>query len=199
MFSCLQLYIDCYLPLVPRFVAAEWITVGSVSKRSSREGINISSFQHLGLGNRMLSESFSTYAQSAVSFIQQNKLSSLILLCLPLFYYAYLDYQGWYALGAGGIPHNIFGWLVQSLLRLRASRNVRDPSCYHVAMRDSELERTQFLDNQLPAWTGNAPKTGVWVAPHRQLEQFPSADIRKVPLLVSKESHDTMAQNLYMS
>lgn len=128
----------------------------------------------------MLSESYSTYARNSFAYLQHNKLSVLTILLFPLFRYAYLDYQGWYALGGGGIPHNVFGWLVQSLLRLRASRNVRDSSCYDVAMKATELERTSFLDDQLPAWTGNAPKTGVWVAPHRQLEQFASSEIKKV-------------------
>ena len=128
----------------------------------------------------MLSESYSTYARNSFAYLQHNKLSVLTILLFPLFRYAYLDYQGWYALGGGGIPHNVFGWLVQSLLRLRASRNVRDSSCYDVAMKATELERTSFLDDQLPAWTGNTPKTGVWVAPHRQLEQFASSEIKKV-------------------
>lgn len=139
-----------------------------------------SSYQSLGRDKMMLSESYSTYARNSFAYLQHNKLSVLTILLFPLFRYAYLDYQGWYALGGGGIPHNVFGWLVQSLLRLRASRNVRDSTCYDVAMKATELERTSFLDDQLPAWTGNAPKTGVWVAPHRQLEQFASSEIKKV-------------------
>ena len=123
---------------------------------------------------------FSICPQSSLSFLQQSILIVLIILIPLLFRYAYLDYQAWYALGGGGLPHNPFGWLVQSVLRLRASRNVRDSSCYDVAMQSSELERTSFLDNQLPAWIGKAPKTGVWVAPHRQLEQLASAEIQKV-------------------
>ena len=143
-----------------------------------------STCRRLCFGDRMLSESFPAYAQSSISFIQQNKLGSLIVLLLPLSYYAYFDYQGWYALGPGGLPHNVLGWLVQSLLRLRASRNVRDSSCYDVAMRSSELERTCFLDGQLPDWTGKAPETAVWVAPHRQLKQVATAEIKKVSPLV---------------
>lgn len=134
----------------------------------------------------MLSKSFSTYAQSSVSFLQQYKFSILTVLLLPLSRYAYLDYRGWYALGGGGLPHNPFGWLVQSLMRLRASRDVRDSNCYDLAMRSSDLERTRFLDDELPAWTGKAPKTGVWVAPHRQLEQVASAEIKKVRLSVGE-------------
>ena len=50
-----------------------------------------------------------------------------------------------------------------------------------------ELERTSFLDGRLPAWTGTAPETGAWVAPHRQLDQVASAEIKKVRLFVSDE------------
>ena len=143
----------------------------------------------------MLSESLSTYAQSSVSFVQQNKRSlATTLLLLPLFRYAYLDYQGWYALGAGGMPHNVFGWLVQSLLRLRASRNVRDSSCYDKAMKSGKLERISFLDGQLPARTGKAPKTGVWVAPHRQLEEVANVDVKKVSPLGSDKVVTPRAQ-----
>lgn len=129
------------------------------------------------------------YIQSSLSILQQNKLSVLAIFLFPLFRYAYLDYQGWYALGAGSDPnnasgwlHNTFSWLVQSLLRLRASRNVRDSSCYDGLMKSSELEKTSFLDDQLPTWTGKSPKTGAWVYPHRQLEQVASAEIKKVRL-----------------
>ena len=129
-----------------------------------------------------MSEPFGLYAQSLLSFLQQYKFSVLTILLLPLFRYAYLDYQGWYALGAGGLPHNAFGWLLQTLLRLRASRNLRDSSCYDVALESNELERTSFLGDQLPARTGNTPKTGEWVVPHRQLEQAANEEIKNVCL-----------------
>ena len=126
-----------------------------------------------------MSEPFVLYAQKLLAFLQQYKLSVLTILLLPLFRYAYLDYQGWYALGASGFPHNVFGWLLQSLLRLRASRNLRDSSCYDLASKSNELERTSFLGDQLPARAGSAPKTGEWVVPHRQLEQVANEEIKK--------------------
>ena len=140
-------------------------------------------------------ESLSTYAQSS------NLLPAtvLIILLLPLFRYAYLDYQGWYALGAGGLPHNVFGWLVQSLLRLPASRSVRDSSCYDTATGSTELEDTSFFDDQLPRWSGEAPRTGVWVVPHRQVEQVAGAKIKKVRLLVSDEAITLWAGKQHLS
>lgn len=140
-------------------------------------------------------EFLSTYAQSSNSFLA----TVLMILLLPLFRYAYLDYQGWYALGAGGLPHNVFGWLVQSLLRLPASRSVRDSSCYDAATGSIELEKTSFFDNQLPKRTGEAPRTGVWVVPHRQVEQVAGAEIKKVRRLVSDEAIASWAGKPHLS
>lgn len=55
-------------------------------------------------------------------------------------------------------------------------------------MRNSELEKRGFLiegdgeegDWELPVWSGKAPKTGAWVAPHRQVEQVASEEVKKV-------------------
>ena len=122
----------------------------------------------------------SGYVQASFSYISQHKSGLLTLLLFPLIPFAYLDYQGWYDLGAGGLPHNALGWLMQSLLRLCASRNVRDASPYNAEIRTSDLEKSSILGSRLPAWEGKSPKTGKWVAPHRQLEQGASAEIRQV-------------------
>ena len=140
-------------------------------------------------------EPLSTYAQSSNFFLA----TVLIILLLPLCRYAYLDYQGWYALGAGGLPHNVFGWLVQSLLRLPASRSVRDSSCYDAATGSTDLEKTSFLDDQLPKWPGEAPRTAVWVVPHRQVEQVAGAKIKKVRPLVSDEAITLWAGKPHLS
>ena len=128
----------------------------------------------------MLFDDVSDYVQGSLSYVSQHKSSLLTLLLFPLITLAYLDYQGWYGLGAGGLPHNLLGWLMQSLLRLCASRNVRDASPYDVEIRTSELEKTIILGSRLPSWEGKLPKTGKWVAPHRQLEQGASAEIKTV-------------------
>ena len=128
----------------------------------------------------------SVYLQTSLSYIIQHKPSSLLpLLLLPLLPFAYRDYLGWYDLGAGGLPHNALGWLMQSLLRLCASRNIRDASPYNAEIRTSTLEKTSFLGSRLPVWEGKAPKTGGWVAPHRQLEQSASKEVKLVCLFVS--------------
>ncbi len=137
---------------------------------------------HTTIVTRMFLEDTSGYVQASISYISQHKSSLLILLVLPLVPFAYLDYQGWYNLGTGGLPHNVLGWLVQSLLSLPASRNVRDASSYDEEVRNTELEKTSILGDRLPAWEGDSPKTGKWVVPHRQIEQGASAEIKKVCL-----------------
>ena len=129
---------------------------------------------------KMSLEDVSGYVQASLSYISQHKSSLLTLLLLPLIPFAYLDYQGWYDLGTGGLPHNALGWLLQSLLRICASRNVRDTSAYDAEIRNTELEKTSILGSRLPAWEGKSPKTAKWVVPHRQLEQGASAEIKTV-------------------
>ena len=135
---------------------------------------------HTPIMTKTLLQNASDHIQTSLSYLSQHKPVLLTLLLSPLIPFAYLDYQGWYNLGAGGLPHNALGWLMQSLLRLCADRNLRDAKPYDVEILTSELEKTSFLRNRLPAWEGKSPKTGKWVAPHRQLEQGASAEIKTV-------------------
>lgn len=91
---------------------------------------------------------------------------------------AYRDYSAWYALGAGGIPHNIIGWSLQSIARLLCSRDLRSTSCYDRYLSEEQ----RFLDVDLPAWEGEAPKTGLWAAPHRQLGNTTGEQLKNVRL-----------------
>ena len=138
---------------------------------------------HTPIMTKTLLQNASDHIQTTISYLSQHKPVLLTLLLSPLIPFAYLDYQGWYNLGAGGLPHNALGWLMQSLLRLCAGRNLRDAKPYDVEILTSELEKTSFLRNRLPAWEGKSPKTGKWVAPHRQLEQGASAEIKTVCML----------------
>ena len=122
-----------------------------------------------------------TPSQAGFKILQDNALTLLLLALIPAIYWAYTDYQGWYALGAGGLPHNLFGWSVQSLLRLRASRDVRGTGCYDAAMAaGEELEKASFLKGDVPHRDGQSPETAVWVAPHRQVDQIATKEIKEV-------------------
>ena len=123
------------------------------------------------------SSDISVLSSRILSLIQQYKFPLLTILSLPILSIAYVDYSGWYGMGAGGIPHNVFGWLVQSLLRLRASGDRRSIACYD-KLKSSKLERETFLDGELPKRAH--PSTSPWVAPHRQLEEMASEKLRQV-------------------
>ncbi|KAL7620642.1 hypothetical protein AAE478_009637 [Parahypoxylon ruwenzoriense] len=45
----------------------------------------------------------------------------------PLLAYAYASYQAWLAIGRGGVPYNVLGWLAQASLHVVARRDTRDP------------------------------------------------------------------------
>ena len=125
-------------------------------------------------------DNLSPYIRFTLSYLTNHKTPLLTLLFLPLLPLAYHDYQGWLALGPGGIPHNALGWLIQSLMRIPAQRNVRDARPYDKEISNSELERTSFLEGRLPAYGKKSPKTGKWVVPHRQLEGGANAEMNKV-------------------
>ena len=118
--------------------------------------------------------------QTAISLLQQHPNSILTIAAVLLFSLAYFDYKNWYALGAGGIPHNPFGWLVQTLLRVYTFRHNQALACYDALMKSSNLEKASFLNNELPVRNGDKPKIGIWVAPHRQLEQVASEKLKIV-------------------
>lgn len=114
----------------------------------------------------------------SLSFVQQYRAPLLVTLSLPLLYLAYSDYSGWHRMGAGGIPHNFFGWVVQCFLRLRGTRDKRSTACYDNLKAQSLLEQASFLTTDLPRRV--SPKTGPWVVPHRQLEDLASERLRQV-------------------
>ena len=104
---------------------------------------------------------------------------------LPLLYQIFAiirqDYRGWKALGAGGLPYNVWGWLINCALR-PLGREAKGTECY-----DSEKLRSMGGEvgnrgwlGDLPVRTGSRPHVGPWMAPHRQLNQNSSPELKKV-------------------
>lgn len=104
---------------------------------------------------------------------------------LPLLYHIFAlirqDYRGWMALGPGGLPYNVRGWLINSALR-PLGRETKGTDCY-----DSEKLRSMGGDvgnkgwlGDLPVRTGSRPYIGPWMAPHRQMDQLASPELNKV-------------------
>lgn len=121
-------------------------------------------------------------ASRAFRSFERNRataIAMILVIVLPVFRFAYLDYRGWYALGAGGLPHNVFGWMIQSILRLRATSDVRGTLCFD-GHAPADLAAQAFLDPNLPKRDGARPRVGIWVLPHRQLEQRASRGVIEV-------------------
>ena len=101
------------------------------------------------------------------------------LLALPLIQQAYGDYCDWYDLGAGGLPHNPYGWAYQCILRVISSSDTKSTSCYD-NVESAALEGQSFLDGDLSAREGQAPTVAPFVAPHRQVTDKAPAEVTKV-------------------
>ena len=121
---------------------------------------------------------FSVYWSNVISVAQRYKVPFLTVAALPLIRLAYIDYRDWYALGRGGIPHNVFGWIIQCGLRLVAARDVRSTGCYD-SLKTSELEQKGFLEADIPK-RSKPPSTGSFVVPHRQIEETASDTLKEV-------------------
>lgn len=94
---------------------------------------------------------------------------------LALLIVAYRDYRLWLALGKGGLPSNLGGWLLVTRMRLQK----RDP--LEIDMYAPEIGRADdhaYLGD-LPQRNGPRPKIAVWPIPHRQLNQFIATGMRK--------------------
>ena len=114
-----------------------------------------------------------------ISLVQKYTFPLLIIASFPLIRLLYLDYVDWLHLGPGGIPHNPMGFMVQCILRVIASRDLRSTAFYQ-NLKTTHLEKQSFMDEELPDRTGWIPKTGKWCFPHRQLSETATEDTKKV-------------------
>ncbi len=88
--------------------------------------------------------------------------------------WAYRDYRSWLALGPGGLPYNLYGWLRVTWLRLR-KRNPTDTLIFEPWIGRAGDRRV--LD-ALPIRAGNRPHVAPHPIPHRQLDQHGGANAR---------------------
>lgn len=104
---------------------------------------------------------------------------SLVVL-YPVVRTAHNSYRAWLALGPGGVPYNLLGWTIQSVLGALISNptlSLANPA----AFSDPDLEKhyaghtvpsgTSFLDAPLPLRAGPTPLVPGTVAPQRQITQ----------------------------
>jgi len=84
------------------------------------------------------------------------------------------SYKGYIALGPGGMPHNVFGWVAQGLLLPFALKDTQDTAVFSNPRVVKEYAphgtRSFFdpLDGPLPVREGPRPTVPGYVAPQRQ-------------------------------
>lgn len=102
--------------------------------------------------------------------------TSLLAAAAPLLAYLRSQYLEWLALGRGGVPHNILGFLAQSLLSPFARRDTRRPlpSSVPVLEAFAALYGPVGADSFLASWVHGRERAGArpavprFVAPQRQ-------------------------------
>jgi hypothetical protein len=83
--------------------------------------------------------------------------------------WAVKDYREWKSLGKGGVPYNVYGWLMVTRFRFEA-RDTLDTAQY--ADRIGGLDDSVRLP-ELPRRQGPRPRMGKHPVPHRQMDQKP--------------------------
>ncbi|KAE8445355.1 hypothetical protein EG329_013477 [Mollisiaceae sp. DMI_Dod_QoI] len=107
--------------------------------------------------------------------------SALFTLSIPLIYFTYIDYRSWYNVGRGGLPHNIIGYVIQTILSpLKASRFDTSFVSKPKVMKKSGPagERAYLKDEDVPQRKGDRPEVCGWILPQRQLDQKASEKSR---------------------
>ncbi|KAI5795259.1 hypothetical protein EDC01DRAFT_615300 [Geopyxis carbonaria] len=111
--------------------------------------------------------SFSPYIFAGPSFW-----TFVLMLCPPLIYLTYKDYNTFLSLGPGGTPYNFKGYMTITFLRLFALSNPLRPSPV-----PKELQNTGYLDSSTISKRGSNRPNVVGIAPHRQTTQRPDQDV----------------------
>ena len=86
------------------------------------------------------------------------------------------DYNLFMSYGAGGLPHNVFGWVLSAgLLRMMSAEMLGTIQYYK-----SNDKRTWLPHHCLPFRAGLRPLMGSHPVPQRQLSQIPDEEIKAV-------------------
>ncbi|KAF5666024.1 hypothetical protein FCIRC_10345 [Fusarium circinatum] len=94
-----------------------------------------------------------------------------VIIGIPVFRIAAEDYRGYLALGPGGPPHNLIGWIGQILLK-PLKKEPFHTSCYteKACEKAGPNGHVAFLSEEdVPLREAPRPTIGTWTAPSRQL------------------------------
>ncbi|KAF2801478.1 uncharacterized protein BDZ99DRAFT_469663 [Mytilinidion resinicola] len=94
---------------------------------------------------------------------------------LPILSYAFTSYRGWLRLGPGGLPYNLYGWLLNVSAHLIARSDTQEPAPYnpeHLAsLYGSSGNKSFFHGKALLSRSGSRPDVPSFVAPQRQMTE----------------------------
>jgi hypothetical protein len=114
----------------------------------------------------------SLFSSSVLSYIRQHPiLFTTAVAIVPLSALAIPSYRGYIDLGPGGLPHNVFGWLLQEALRPLSLSSTIDLGVFQESGVSAPFEphgNTSFLQEPLARRRGNRPTIPNYVAPQRQ-------------------------------
>ncbi|PTB44884.1 uncharacterized protein TrAFT101_000354 [Trichoderma asperellum] len=107
-----------------------------------------------------------------LSYIRQHPIifTSAVAI-VPLAALAMPSYRGYIDLGPGGLPHNVFGWLLQETLRPLSLSSTTDLGVFQKTGVSAPYEphgNTRFLQEPLAQRRGDRPVIPNYVAPQRQ-------------------------------
>lgn len=100
-------------------------------------------------------------------------LTSLLALPIP---WLFNNYRAYIALGPGGLPYNVFGWLI-ALVAKPFGRETKSTAEY-----DADPNKDSWLTDldSIAGRRGARPTIGWHPAPHRQLDQIPTDAMKQV-------------------
>jgi hypothetical protein len=104
---------------------------------------------------------------------------------IPVFRITARDYHGYLALGPGGLPHNVVGWIGQMLLKpLRVEpfgTSCYDETAFEKAGPNGHVA---FLsEKDVPVRQAPRPAIGSWAVPSRQVSDLADESIIEVCIM----------------
>lgn len=88
---------------------------------------------------------------------------------------AYADYQVYLGLGPGGMPYNVFGWILTSTVVRALTVDTLD-----TRKLESDQDQPRWLREELPQRQGVRPTMGPHPIPQRQLDQLAPEGVKEV-------------------
>ncbi|KAF4969361.1 hypothetical protein FSARC_3387 [Fusarium sarcochroum] len=132
-----------------------------------------------------MSFQFESLFQPFLQLTPRNRLIAVgavagAIIGIPVFRIAAEDYRGYLALGPGGPPHNVVGWIAQILMK-PLKKEPYHTSCYDenaIAKAGSNGNAAFLTEKDVPIREAPRPTIGKWTAPSRQL-----TDLAKKPII----------------